>query len=56
MEQEFTKEEADRRAAENLRRMIATPPQPKWKPPTRSKRKDAGDAKPGKRVRVGEAS
>jgi hypothetical protein len=32
MTEEYTNEEAEWRAAENLRRMLATPPQPKKKP------------------------
>jgi hypothetical protein len=51
MEQERTKEEVDRRAAENLRRMIATPPQPKAKPgaaapPARASSADSGAKQP----------
>jgi hypothetical protein len=56
MDDEPTKEEVDRRAAETLRRMIATPPQPNWKPPKRAKSARSGASKRGKPVRAGEAS
>jgi hypothetical protein len=57
MEQKLTKEEVDRRAAETLRRMIATPPQPNWKPPERpAKLARSGASKPGKPGRAGEES
>ena len=54
MDEQFSKEEAERRALENLRRMIATPPVPKkGKKPAKS---PSRDAKPRKRGRSGEAS
>jgi hypothetical protein len=57
MENEPTKEEVDRRAAETLRRMIATPPQPNWKPSKRAaKSTRSGASKPGKHGRAGEES
>ncbi len=54
MSDEYPKEEAERRAAENLRRMLATPPQPKKKPASTPKR--AGASKPGKRGQAGAVS
>jgi hypothetical protein len=54
MAEELTKEEVDRRADELLRRMIATPPQPNWKPPVSPTRSAAHPsnrkAKPGGKV------
>ena len=57
-DQELTKEEVGRRAAETLRRMIATPPQPNWKPPPKRAANPArsGASKPGKRGHAGAAS
>jgi hypothetical protein len=54
MADELTKEEIDRRALANLRRMIATPPQPKKAKPATAARSDA--SKPRKRGRVGAGS
>jgi hypothetical protein len=55
--QDYTKEEAEQRAAELLRRLIATPPQPNWKPPKRpAKSGRSGASKPDKRGQAGGAS
>jgi hypothetical protein len=55
MEQEFTPEEAERRAREVARRMLNTPPQPRTKPKPDAKAA-GGAAKPRKRGRVASAS
>jgi hypothetical protein len=52
-DEEYPKEEAERRALANLKRMIATPPQPKKKPATPA---HSAPSKPGKRGQAGEAS
>jgi len=53
MNEEYPKEEAERRAAENLRRMLATPPKPKKKGATPAR---SAPSKPGKRGQAGAAS
>jgi hypothetical protein len=55
-DQEYTKEEAKRRADALLDRLIATPPQPNWKPPAKAKPARSGASKPGKRGQAGAAS
>jgi len=55
-DQEFTKEETDRRALANLKRMIATPPRPRKARQAATKAARAPCAKPGKRGRAASES
>ena len=55
MAEELTKEEIERRAEETLRRMIATPPQPKKKPEQVREGRERV-SKPKKNARAGGAS
>jgi hypothetical protein len=50
-DQDYTPEEAKRRADALLDRLIHTPPQPNWKPPAKPPKQARSDAsKPGKRT------
>ena len=55
-DQEYTPEEAKRRADELLNRLIATPPQPNWQHPNRPKPARSDVSKPRKRGQADEAS
>jgi hypothetical protein len=59
MNEEYSKEEAERRATTNLARLLATPPHPKRtkrsEPPATRKRRGAS-SKPGKRGQAASGS